>query len=173
MGSRHSRAIPPWSWLPSCPQSPDRHRYRHEHIFARTDKKAKAFLSVRASQPGGCLLLIAHLLAEEAQSVEPGGGSCRPLVPKKKARYCGPFCLVPEAGLEPARVLPQRILNPSCLPISPLWHCSVAVGPASACRWKRLGGRVAHYSGGAWGVNRIWRGQGFRVLFAPLRNHLN
>ena len=31
--------------------------------------------------------------------------------------------MVPEAGLEPARVLPQRILNPSCLPISPLWHC--------------------------------------------------
>ncbi len=30
--------------------------------------------------------------------------------------------MVPEAGLEPARPLRQRILNPSCLPISPLWH---------------------------------------------------
>ena len=28
--------------------------------------------------------------------------------------------MVPEAGLEPARVLPHRILNPTCLPISPL-----------------------------------------------------
>ena len=30
--------------------------------------------------------------------------------------------MVPEAGLEPARVLPRGILNPLCLPISPLWH---------------------------------------------------
>ena len=28
--------------------------------------------------------------------------------------------MVPEAGFEPARVLPHRILNPTCLPISPL-----------------------------------------------------
>ena len=30
--------------------------------------------------------------------------------------------VVPEAGLEPARVLPRGILNPLCLPISSLWH---------------------------------------------------
>ncbi|SVA72447.1 uncharacterized protein METZ01_LOCUS125301, partial [marine metagenome] len=28
--------------------------------------------------------------------------------------------LVPEAGLEPARTFVQGILNPSCIPISPL-----------------------------------------------------
>jgi hypothetical protein len=31
--------------------------------------------------------------------------------------------MVPEAGLEPARHCWQGILNPSCLPISSLWHC--------------------------------------------------
>ena len=30
--------------------------------------------------------------------------------------------LVPEAGLEPARFLRRGILNPLCLPISPLWQ---------------------------------------------------
>ena len=30
--------------------------------------------------------------------------------------------VVPEAGLEPARPRGQGILNPSCLPISSLWH---------------------------------------------------
>ena len=30
--------------------------------------------------------------------------------------------MVPEAGLEPARFLRRGILNPLCLPISPLWH---------------------------------------------------
>ena len=30
--------------------------------------------------------------------------------------------MVPEAGLEPARFLRRGILNPVCLPISPLWH---------------------------------------------------
>ena len=29
---------------------------------------------------------------------------------------------VPEAGLEPARFLGRGILNPLCIPISPLWH---------------------------------------------------
>ncbi len=30
--------------------------------------------------------------------------------------------MVPEAGLEPARPLSQRILSPSCLPIPPHGH---------------------------------------------------
>lgn len=32
------------------------------------------------------------------------------------------FCVVPEAGLEPAQYFYRRILNPMRLPISPLWH---------------------------------------------------
>ena len=37
------------------------------------------------------------------------------------------FCLVPEAGLEPARCCQRGILSPLCLPISPLGrraHCA-------------------------------------------------
>jgi hypothetical protein len=36
-----------------------------------------------------------------------------------QARY-GFYALVPEAGIEPARVLPRGILSPVRLPISPL-----------------------------------------------------
>ena len=35
--------------------------------------------------------------------------------------------LVPEAGLEPARPRRQRILNPSCLPIPPLWQWGASI----------------------------------------------
>lgn len=39
-----------------------------------------------------------------------------------------PHChLVPEAGLEPARPRRQRILNPSCLPIPPLWQWCASI----------------------------------------------
>ena len=31
-------------------------------------------------------------------------------------------CIVPEAGLEPARPEEHRILSPACLPIPPLGH---------------------------------------------------
>src|SRR5690625_6705772 len=33
--------------------------------------------------------------------------------------------MVPEAGLEPARGIARRILNPLRLPISPLWHKNI------------------------------------------------
>ena len=36
--------------------------------------------------------------------------------------------MVPEAGLEPARFLGRGILNPLCLPISPLWHVRLTAG---------------------------------------------
>jgi hypothetical protein len=36
------------------------------------------------------------------------------------------YQMVPEAGLEPVRVFPQRILNPTCLPItSECRNCSI------------------------------------------------
>ncbi len=54
---------------------------------------------------------------------------------KEKGPHQGPFffisVMVPVAGLEPARPQRQRILNPSCLPISPHWH-------KRACYYKRL-----------------------------------
>ena len=44
--------------------------------------------------------------------------------------------VVPEAGLEPARFLGRGILNPLCLPISPLRHgvAGVKSGPAASAR---------------------------------------
>ncbi len=38
----------------------------------------------------------------------------------RRAQACSGMKLVPEAGLEPARFLRRGILNPLCLPISPL-----------------------------------------------------
>ena len=35
------------------------------------------------------------------------------------------ICMVPEAGLEPARCCQRGILSPLCLPISPLGHCLI------------------------------------------------
>jgi hypothetical protein len=43
--------------------------------------------------------------------------------------------MVPEAGIEPARVLPRGILSPVRLPISPLRHWSLNKGEIMAqCR---------------------------------------
>ncbi len=38
----------------------------------------------------------------------------------KAFEYRAKRCLVPKAGLEPALSCENRILNPTCLPISPL-----------------------------------------------------
>ncbi len=61
---------------------------------------------------------------DSTQSLSP---LCRHLTKNKKATIASGLCkslilMVPEAGIEPARRERRGILNPLCLPISPLGH---------------------------------------------------
>jgi hypothetical protein len=66
------------------------------------------------------------------------------------------YVMVPEAGLEPARPRGHRILNPTCLPISPLWHFGCPEYDRGGSHLPMFGvvrWRVRDYNSGFLGVN--------------------